>query len=190
MKKNLIFTGIMGIFLLVGSVGLAAENPHPGGPGHPGYHRYDGNGPGRDLGLTSEQKAKLKELRWKFDEETAQLRGTLLTKRLELRSLWRNPKADPKAILDKEKELRDVQNQLRDKAIQHRLEARKILTPEQIEKMGSGWERGFGRRHRMGEGGGMGHGMGGGMGLGMEHGMGPGMGRMGHGMGRNTGMCD
>jgi Spy/CpxP family protein refolding chaperone len=94
--------------------------------------------------MTPEQKAKIHELRSKFKEENAQLIGTMVTKRIELQSLWSNPKAETKSIQDKERELRDLQNQMRDKTVQMRLEARKILTPEQIAQIGPGGGRGFG----------------------------------------------
>jgi Spy/CpxP family protein refolding chaperone len=104
--------------------------------------------------LTPEQRAKFQELRRKFIGETAQLRGAILTKRLELRSLWADPKADSQAIMNKEKELGDLQNQLRDRIVQNRLEARKLLTPEQIAESEQGWGRGygFGRSAMMGYG--------------------------------------
>jgi Spy/CpxP family protein refolding chaperone len=86
-----------------------------------------------------------------------------VTKRLELQSLWTNPKAESKAILDKEKEVRNLQNQMKDKSLQMKLEARNFLTPEQIAEFGSrgGMGPGFGRGHMMGHGRGMGpgHGM-------------------------------
>jgi Spy/CpxP family protein refolding chaperone len=112
--------------------------------------------------LTQDQKAKFEELRRKFNDETAQLRGTLLTKRLEFRSLWSNPKADPKAIMEKEKELRQIQDQLREKAFQMRLEARSILTPEQLSRLGMGRRvgPGHGGRQMMAPGGRMGYGPG------------------------------
>ena len=90
----------------------------------------------------------------------------MLTKRLELQSLWSNPKAEAKAIMDKEKELRDLQNQMRDKIIQNKLEARKLLTPEQITESGAGGGIGFGPGTGGGMGPGMGHGMHRGMGIG------------------------
>ncbi len=101
-------------------------------------------------------------MRQKFNEETAQLRGSILTKRLELQSLWTNPKADSNAIMGKEKELRDLQNQMKDKVVQYKLEARKFLTPEQIAEFGAGHGMGpgFGRGHMMGHGRGMGPGYG------------------------------
>ena len=131
------------------------------GPGWKGERGRESENPGRFSNLTPEQKAKFQELRRKFNEETAQLRGSLVTKRVELQSLWTNPNADPKAIVDKEKELRDLQNQMKDKALQMKLEARKFLTPEQIQESGQGMGRGFGRGHMMGHGRGMGpeHGM-------------------------------
>lgn len=97
--------------------------------------------------LTSDQKKKIQELNRKFIEETAQLRGNLLAKRLELKSLWKDPNSDPKTIKNKEKELREIQNQLRDKEIKKRLEIRKILTPEQVSEFGFDWRMGpkFGR---------------------------------------------
>ncbi len=92
--------------------------------------------------------------------------------RLELRSLWTDPKADNKAIADKEKQLRDLQNQMREKMVQLKLEARSILTPEQLSEFGPGTGRGT---------------RGPGMGRGFQHGMGP---WMGHGMGPGMGMCN
>jgi Spy/CpxP family protein refolding chaperone len=120
-------------------------------------HGQEQWGSGKGSSLTPEQKTKFQELRRKFIEETAKLRGALLTKRMELQSLWTKPKADSKAILDKEKELRDLQNQMEEKVVQNRLEARKLLTAEQIAEFGQGWGWGyeFGRRGMMGRGLGM-----------------------------------
>ncbi len=139
----------------------------------PGYGRT-GRGYEKWSSLTPEQQNKFQELRRKFNDETAQLRGTILTKRLELQSLWTDPKADPKAIQAKEKELTTLQDQMRDKAVQFRLEARKILTPEQLAQFGpgSGMGPGFGGGRMMGYGPGAGYGYGRGPG----YGMGPGYG--------------
>ncbi len=122
----------------------SGTDPGPGmGPGHHrGMHEFWG--PGKDCNLTPDQKAKFNELRRKFAEEDAKLIGAMVTKRIELHSLWTDPKADPKAILQKERELRDLQNQLKDKGVQMKLEARKFLTPEQIENWGPGCGLGMG----------------------------------------------
>ena len=169
MRKKIILLGLVAVMLLsVTYVYAQGYGMGPGmGPGHRGMHESWGTG--KDYSLTPDQKAKLQELRRKFGEENAKLIGAMVAKRIELRSLWTDPKADPKAILDKERELRDLQNQLRDKAVQMRLEARKFLTPEQIENwrpglgmgMGPGRGRGYmaGCDLEMGRGGmGPGHG--------------------------------
>jgi Spy/CpxP family protein refolding chaperone len=159
MKKTLLALSLITV-LILGVTYVYAQRPAHG-PGWQGEHGQESGNPGKFSNLTSEQKAKFQELRRKFNEETAQLRGALVTKRVELQSLWTNPNADPKAIVDKEKELRDLQNQMKDKAVQAKLEARKFLTPEQIQESGPGMGRGFGRGHMMGHGRGMGpeHGM-------------------------------
>jgi Spy/CpxP family protein refolding chaperone len=170
MRKLMITVGLVAV-MLFGAAYVYAQGP--------GYGRT-GWGYGKWSTLTPEQQTKFQELRQKFNEETVQLRGNILTKRLELRSLWTNPKVDPKAIQEKEKELRSLQDQLRDKAVQFRLEVRKILTPEQLAQFGPGSGRGlgFGRGYMMGYGYRMGHGYGWGPGYGMgpRYGMGPGYG--------------
>ena len=149
-------------------VALALANPPgPGyGPGHGRMHHQEQWREARIPDLTPEQKVKCQELRRNFRAENAQLIGALVTKKMELQALWTDPKADPKAIIDKEKELRDLQNQMKDKGVQMRLEARKFLTPEQISQAGPGWGMGrggmMGPERRMGMMGGpsMGRGMG------------------------------
>lgn len=163
MKKTLLALSLITV-LILGVTYVYAQNPGHGpghGPGWKGERGSESENPGRFSNLTPEQKTKFQELRRKFNEETAQLRGALVTKRVELQSLWTNPNADPKAIVDKEKELRDLQNQMKDKALQAKLEARNFLTPEQIQESGPGMGRGFGRGHMMDHGRGMnqGHGM-------------------------------
>ena len=129
MKKRVVILGLVAVMVL-GVAYAFAQGPGSGpGPGHrPGW------GQEKWSSLTPEQQTKFQELRQKLNDETAQLRGTMLTKRLELRSLWTNPKADPKAILEKEKEFRGLQDQMRDKSVQLKLEVRKILTPEQLSQ--------------------------------------------------------
>jgi Spy/CpxP family protein refolding chaperone len=177
MKKTIVVLGLVALMVL-GVTYVYAQGPGMG-PGHRGMHESWSHG--KDYPLTPEQKTKFQELRRKFKEENAKLIGAIVTKRLELQSLWTDPKADSKAILDKEKELRDLQNQMRDKAVQMRLEARKFLTPEQIQNWKPGW--GMGRGHMMG---GRGHMMGGGYEMGPGE-MGPGGMGFGHGMGPGHG---
>lgn len=182
MKKTLVALGLVAV-MVFGVTYVYAHGPGRG-PGWRGEACWESENPGKSSSLTPEQRTKFDELRRKFNDETTQLRGALMTKRLELQSLWNDPKADPKAIAGKEKELRDLQNQMRDKAVQFKLEARNVLTPEQIEEFGQGWGmgrgfgpghmRGYGHRFDHGYGMGPGHGMGSGYGMGPGYGMGTG----------------
>ena len=153
MKKAMIVLGLVGVMLLGVSYVCAQEQGDP--PRRGWMHSEKSWSQEKRLNLTMEQKAKFQELRRKFIEENAQLIGGLVAKRLELRSLWTDPKADSQAILAKDKELRDIQNRMKDKIVQYRLEARKSLTPEQIEKLGL--MRGMGRGRMMGRRWGMGY---------------------------------
>ena len=142
MKKMILTLGCVALMLLSVTYGHAQG---PGmGPGHRPMHFQESLRSGNPPQLTPEQRAQLQELRRKFEQENAQLIGALVAKRLELRSLWTDPKADSKAILGKEKELSDLQVQMRSKRVQLRLEARKFLSPEQIAhwKQGRGMGRG------------------------------------------------
>jgi Spy/CpxP family protein refolding chaperone len=152
MKKAIMALGLVMVMFFGVSYVSAQEQSDP--PRHGWIHGEKSWGQAKRLNLTPEQKARFQELRRKFIVENAQLIGGLVAKRLELRSLWTDPKADSQAILAKERELRDLQNRMKDKVIQYRLEARNSLTPEQIEKLAL--MGGMGRRGMMGHGRGMG----------------------------------
>ena len=70
--------------------------------------------------------------------------------------LWSDSKSGADAILEKEKELRELENQMGDKAVQMKLEARNILTAEQLAEFGKfsgpGSGRGPGKGHGRGRG--------------------------------------
>jgi Spy/CpxP family protein refolding chaperone len=154
MKKAMIILGLV-VVMLFGVSYAYAQDPGAG-PRQRWMQGQESWGQWKRLNLTPEQKARFQELRRKFLGENAQLIGDLVAKRLELRSLWTNPKADSQAILAKERELRGLQNRMKDKIVQYRLEARNSLTPEQIEKlgmmggMGFGFGRGFHHHHGQG----------------------------------------
>jgi Spy/CpxP family protein refolding chaperone len=161
MKKKAIVLGIVGMMLL-GVTYAFAQGPGPGpGPGMMAWRYHKG------ITLTPDQRTTLQELRRKFNTETAQLRGSILAKRLELQGLWSDPKSDPKSILERSRELRGLQDQLKDKAMQMRIEARGILTPEQLAQVAQFRRRGHG------------FGPGGKMGPGAMRGFGPEAGRFG-----------
>ncbi len=155
MKKMILTLGCVALMLLSVTYGYAQG--HGMGPGHSPMHFQESLRPGKAPQLTPEQRTQFQELRRKFEQENAQLIGALVAKRLELRSLWADSKADSNVILDKEKELSDLQAQMRGKIVQLKLEARKFLSPEQITnwKLGRGMGRGrmMARAHMMRPGG-------------------------------------
>jgi Spy/CpxP family protein refolding chaperone len=162
MKKSLIALSLV-VVMVLGAISAYAYGPGfgPRGKGGACWESFEA---GKAAALTPEQKTKFQELRQRFVAETATLRGDLLTKRLELQSLWTDPKAEAKAIVDKEKELRNLQNQMGDKGLQFKLEARQFLTPEQIAGFGPGCGMGPGAGWGPMKGRGMGRGMGPGQG--------------------------
>ncbi|MBA4393356.1 MAG: hypothetical protein C0407_07365 [Desulfobacca sp.] len=105
------------------------------GPGY-GFGR-NANCPGfNQLNLTPEQKTKLTELQERQWKETVSLRNEMQTKRLELRTLWTAPNPDKDKILAKQKEMSELRDKLQAKGTDFRLEARKVLTPEQAAQAG------------------------------------------------------
>jgi Spy/CpxP family protein refolding chaperone len=127
------------------------------GPGF-GYGSCWGDSAGNTgLGLTAEQQAQLTKMRDAQFKEIAPLREQMFAKRDELRKLWLEPNPDQAAILATQKEMRSLRDQVQDKMTAFRLDALKVLTPEQqakIKSTASG--RGFGPGRGMGPGAGRG----------------------------------
>jgi len=137
--------------------------PGPGagyGPGSGmGYGPKGSWGPA--LNLTAEQNQKVQAMREGFFKESLPLRNEMQIKQLELRTLWAQTNPDQDKILAKQKEINALRAQLQEKGTRHRLEMRKVLTPEQQAQIGA-----FGP----------GFGPGSGPGMGMRGGFGPGRG--------------
>ena len=87
------------------------------------------------LRLSPEQKDKMRALKNSYRSETKDLRYDLAAKRLEMRKLFTDPKAEEAALLAKQKEVNGLREQLAEKRSLRKLEWRKILTPEQIAKL-------------------------------------------------------
>jgi Spy/CpxP family protein refolding chaperone len=84
----------------------------------------------------------------------------MFTKRDEIRKLWLEPNPDQGKIMAAQKEMRLLRDQMQDRMTAYRLEAVKVLTLEQREKIGSfaqgrgpGQGRGFGPMRGFGPGG-------------------------------------
>jgi len=114
----------------------------------------------RGIDLTAEQTEKLNAMRETQLKDIKPLQDQLYSKSGELRLLWLSKTPDQEKIMALQKEVQNLRNQMAEKATTYRLEARKILTPEQLTKIQSyGMGRGMAR---MGGGSGMmgGHGYG------------------------------
>jgi len=87
------------------------------------------------LDLTPEQKSKLAEFRIKRQAEREESMKNMQAVRKELRELMRDPEANEKKILGIYDKLAKFRSDRFKKSIQHRKEIKKILTPEQWEKL-------------------------------------------------------
>jgi len=107
----------------------------------------------KHFGLSDQQLVKMKELKNRFHTDARNLRYNLEIKRIEMRKLFTDPKTDDETLLAKQKEIRDLRQQLSEKKAQMKIEWRKILTPEQIaklDKMPHKWhERRWAHHHQM-----------------------------------------
>lgn len=131
------------------NAGPWGQGPGMGGPGPRGWMGM-GMFLATELGLTQEQVSELQAMRERHFSEIAPLREKLFSKRQELRLLWANPNPDAAQITAKQKEIAEIQGQMQEASTRHRLEALKVLTPEQQQKLstlmqergpGSGWGR-------------------------------------------------
>jgi Spy/CpxP family protein refolding chaperone len=164
MKKMIVV--VLGIALLATS-GLALAQGWGRGPGMgPGPGGGMGFGPcAANLNLSAEQIKQMQDLRTQFFNDSAALREKLLTANADLRSLWAQKDPKQEDLLNKQREVNELRTQLQTLATQHRLEARKYLTPEQQTQLQSclsdtgNFGPGYGKR-------GGGYGPGRGMGLG------------------------
>jgi Spy/CpxP family protein refolding chaperone len=142
--------------LITVAIGLLLTMPaFAFGPGS-GYGPGRGYGEGRGFGyhneaglwrinLTDEQKTKIEALKIAQQKEMRPIREKMFDKSVELRRLWLQVNPDKDKILNLQKEVRALRDQLEDKATAQNLEIRKLLTPEQQEKLAnSGWGRGMG----------------------------------------------
>ena len=88
-----------------------------------------------NMNLTDDQKMQFQSRHDAFMAEMNPLRDELFSKKMELRELW--TKADPNHanISAKQQEIREIQNQMQERATEYQLECRQMLTPEQRDKM-------------------------------------------------------
>ena len=148
--------------------------------------------------LTTEQSGKIDNLRQEFIKASLPLRDELAARKQEFRTLLSQPSADAASLKAKQKEILALRQQLQEKSLASHLDARAVLTPEQVSGLpagyglgfltGTGLGRGYGRDMSYGRGcgRGMGYGKGRGRSMGYDRGSGQGMG-YGKGCGRGMG---
>jgi len=163
--KKIIVVGML-VTLLAAAGLVMAQGSEKGSGMEMGYGPHSGgHGLWRALNLTPEQTQKIQALRESFFKETLPLRNDLMSKKLEMRSLWLQANPDEEKILAKQKEISVLRVQLGERAIKNRFEMRQILTPEQQAKLanlrsrawheygkGCGFGPGPGHHHEMGMG--------------------------------------
>ncbi len=124
-----------------------------GGRGNGGYCYDDDN----NTNLTAEQSKGLQALRDKHLEEITPLRSELFAKRSELKLLWNKENPNSDQIKAKQREIDTIQDQLRDKMTDYRLEAGKVIPSDQRSEFRGGFgHRGFMGRNNFRGGTGMG----------------------------------
>jgi len=137
---------IVAVLVLLGSWAVAGPGGGMGRGMGPGY----GVPPMGVPNLTPEQSQKLQELQQSHFNEIAPLQNQMFSKRAEMRMLWSQANPDAGKIEAKQREIQELETQLREKATQHQLAVRQILTPEQLAQMpGMGYGMGPGMGGRM-----------------------------------------
>jgi Spy/CpxP family protein refolding chaperone len=142
----------MALVLAVALVASAA-------PAGPGYGRGAGYGTGYGVppvsNLTTEQATKIQSIREAQFKDISPLQQQLLAKRMELRAAWQSQNPDQAKINTLQKDILNLNAKVQEKATNARLEARKVLTPEQQAQltaygagMGYGMSRKTGRMGR------------------------------------------
>ena len=132
------------------------------GPGY-GMHRGWGQGPGGygyqgyQSDLSDEDTAKLDQERQAFFEATSDLRENLYQKELELRSELAKPEPDAKRAAGIQKEISNLESELDQKRLDHRIKMRKDFPRSGARGYGYG-PRGRGMGRGMYGGGGYGPG--------------------------------
>jgi Spy/CpxP family protein refolding chaperone len=114
-------------FFLSGSAPRSVGEQHQQGCSHHDLWSH--------LNLSKEQIDKMREIKNRYYTETRDMRYDLAQKRLEMRKLFTDSKTDDATLLGKQKELSTLRLKLMDKKAQMMIEKRKVLTPEQLQKL-------------------------------------------------------
>lgn len=132
MKKQVLI--LVGFLATAGQAFAQAPEAPPGAPRGP-RPPLDRAAVKRELGLNDEQMGQLQKLRMDQRKAAIRRRADVQLARLSLQELMQAPTVDEKAVQARVKELADLQAGALRARIDGALALRKILTPEQIEKL-------------------------------------------------------
>ena len=105
-----------------------------------GFNQGDNYRQMRNLELSSEQMAQIREMILTFQKETLELRQQIQTKQLELRELRLSSDTDLNQVKAKLEEVSKLQLEIRMKSFERQQEVKEILTPEQLENCRQGFQ--------------------------------------------------
>lgn len=88
-----------------------------------------------DLNLTEQQQQKMEDLMFQHQKVMIQKNAALKEARLEMRNMMGKTEVDEKAVLAKQKQISALKAEIAEARLKHRLEMRKALNKEQLEKM-------------------------------------------------------
>lgn len=91
------------------------------------------------LKLSESQTSEIQVLREKVIEKVGPLRSSLFQIKGELKDLWVQNKPDESRIKEKQKEIRSLRDQIKDRITNYSLELKKLLTPEQNSQLAALW---------------------------------------------------
>lgn len=89
----------------------------------------------KKLNLSDEQKVKIEAIRTAAQKDIMPLREKMFDKSVELRRLWLQANPDEEKILSARKEMYQLREAIGVRVTTMRLDIRKVLTPEQSEKL-------------------------------------------------------
>jgi len=130
MKRSHIFAGIM-LLLVFFPWTVSAQGRHPG-PGRSSSYLPPGSISLERLDLTEEQRAAVERIEKAYNDQIIGLQGRLMSKRLELQAVLRDPEADEHTIRARAREVFDLQDECRHMAMDYYFEIRGVLTSQQL----------------------------------------------------------
>jgi len=163
MKKKVIFLTLIVavVFMVLSMTSLADARSRGNFGGKPGttyyYYGQDWNSPGQfntqpyswgnadfrgmmNLDLSEEQIAEIRQIMLDSQKETLELRNQIQVKQLEMRELRLSDDIDMEQVKSKLEEIADLQVELRMKAAERQEKVKELLTPEQLENCGIGFQ--------------------------------------------------